>query len=432
MTTQTGTIAGLNSTANPQPQAETRGGLGLDAVALIALLLIAILHHIQSPLLQFEVDFGKAFRNETLQPALALGLLVCGWVLMRGRRVFSLPLVYRAAALVLAVYVIYILLAVILHINLLGLVFGLPQEAFLERVRDEALIPTFTSALNISNGLAFAAMLAVVVLWSPWLRLPLYARAVRQNAPALIVAVLVLVLWEGLIVLLNIQQFLLPRPSVIATTFMENYSKGLISVGWNTFQNAFWGFILGCGAGILTGIVSARFSSFSQALLPLAIAANSIPIIAFAPIMNNWFGALNPFSKIAIVAVLTYFPAMISTVKGLTSIQPTALELMDSYAASPMEIFRKLRFPNSLPYIFNALKVATTLSMIGAIVSEYFGGSTQGLGYRIREDAALFKYAESWAAIIVAAVLGIAFYLLVSAVERALMPWHVGFRDDET
>src|SRR5215207_5452792 len=106
MTAQTGTIAGLNTTADPQPQAETRGGLGWDVVALIALLLIAILHHIQSPLLQFEVDFGKAFRNETLQPALALALLVCGWVLIRSRRNFRPLLVYRAAALVLAVYLV--------------------------------------------------------------------------------------------------------------------------------------------------------------------------------------------------------------------------------------------------------------------------------------------------------------------------------------
>jgi NitT/TauT family transport system permease protein len=228
----------------------------------------------------------------------------------------------------------------------------------------------------------------------------------------------------------GVQEFLLPRPSVIGTTFLEIYSRGLISVAWNTFQNAFWGFMLGCSAGILTGLISARFTSFSRALLPLAIAANSVPMIAFAPIMNNWFGALNPMSKIAIVGVLTYFPAMISTIKGLTSVDATSLELMKSYAAGPMEIFVKLRFPNAMPYIFSALKVSTTLSMIGAIVSEYFGGSTQGLGYRIREDAALFRYPESWSAIIVASLLGILFYLLVTAVERLVMPWHVSFRDE--
>jgi NitT/TauT family transport system permease protein len=159
------------------------------------------------------------------------------------------------------------------------------------------------------------------------------------------------------------------------------------------------------------------------------VAINAVPIIALAPIMNNWFGALNPVSKIAIVAVLTYFPAMISTVKGLTSVDPLSLELMKSYAAKPLQVFRKLRLPSALPYIFSALKVATTLSMIGAIVSEYFGGSTAGLGYKIRDDAGLFRYPEAWASIVMASLFGILFYLGVSAVERALMSWHVSFRE---
>jgi len=240
--------------------------------------------------------------------------------------------------------------------------------------------------------------------------------------------VLVLVAWELVIVIFQIQQFLLPRPSVIAATFSEVYPR-LISAGWLTFQNAFWGFVIGCGAGILTGMVSARFVSFSKALLPVAIGINAIPIIALAPIFNNWFGALNPASKIAIVVVLVYFPSMISTVRGLTSVDPLSLELMRSYAAGNWAIFRKLRLPNALPYMFSALKVATTLSMIGSIVSEYFGGSTAGLGYRIRDDAGLFKYPEAWSAILVASLFGILFYLVVSAVERALLSWHVSFRE---
>ncbi|MFN8531174.1 MAG: ABC transporter permease subunit, partial [Anaerolineae bacterium] len=154
-----------------------------------------------------------------------------------------------------------------------------------------------------------------------------------------------------------------------------------------------------------------------------------VPIIALAPIFNNWFGALNPASKIAMVAVLVYFPAMISTVKGLTSVDPLSLELMTSYAAPAMDTFRKLRLPSALPYIFSALKVGTSLSMIAAIVSEYFGGSTAGLGYKIRDDAGLFKYPDAWASILMASLFGIGFYLVVSAVERALMSWHISFRE---
>jgi NitT/TauT family transport system permease protein len=204
----------------------------------------------------------------------------------------------------------------------------------------------------------------------------------------------------------------------------------MLAGGWFTFLNAFKGFMVGCGLGVLTGILSARFSRFSTAILPLAIAANSVPIIAFAPIANFWFGVTSPNSKVAIVAVLCYFPAMISTVRGLTSVDPTQLELMRSYAATEVDIFRRLRIPNALPFMFSAFKLATTLSMIGAIVSEFFGGSLAGLGYRIREDAALFRFPESWAAIIVASLFGISFYLLISAFERAAMPWYQSFRSE--
>jgi NitT/TauT family transport system permease protein len=415
----------------------TQAGLGRDMVALVTIFFLVVTYHLQNPLLQFEIDFGRAFRNATLQPVLAAGLLLCSVLLAfnglpnaaRWSHLRRNPIKLTAAVL-LIVYAVVTVLAIILKFNLVGALLGLPQEAFAASVNDEALLPTFETALSIQTVFEYIALLAVFILWAPWTRLSLYARMVRVNAPVLLISVLVLVLWETLLVVFQVQQFLLPRPSVIGQTFLDVYSRGLVSVGWNTFQNGFWGFIVGCGLGILTGLVSSRFTSFSRALLPLAIAANSVPMIAFAPIMNNWFGALNPASKIAIVAVLTYFPAMISTVRGLTSVDNVSLELMRSYAATEMEIFRKLRLPNALPYIFSALKLSTTLAMIGAIVSEYFGGSTQGLGYRIREDAALFKYPESWAAIIMASLLGILFYLLVSAVERAVMPWHISFRDE--
>jgi NitT/TauT family transport system permease protein len=411
--------------------------LGRDMVALVSIFLVVVTYHLQNPLLQFEVNLGKAFRNATLQPALALGLLLCALLLAfhglpnaaRWRHLRAQPL-RLGAAVVLIGYAVFIVLALVFRLNLMGVALGLPQDAFFAAVDDDGPIALFETALTLGTIFEYLALAALLILWAPWNRVPLYLRTARRNAPVLLISFLVLVLWEVLLVAFQVQQFLLPRPSVIGQTFLEVYSRGLVSVGWNTFQNGFWGFVVGCGLGIVTGLISSRFTSFSRALLPLAIAANSVPMIAFAPIMNNWFGALNPASKIAIVAVLTYFPSMISTVRGLTSVDNLSLELMRSYAATDAEIFRKLRLPNALPYIFSALKLSTTLAMIGAIVSEYFGGSTQGLGYRIREDAALFKYPESWAAIIMASLLGILFYLLVSAVERAVMPWHISFRDE--
>jgi NitT/TauT family transport system permease protein len=403
--------------------------LGRDLLALLTIFLIVVTYHLQNPLLQFGVPLGQAFRNASLQPILVLAMVIGSAIMVGNPKRLRAHWLRLTAAVVLGLYAFTIVFAILFRFNIFGVLVNVPQAAFLRELKDETLQAAMQSALTISTIFEYLALLAVVMLWQPWTRLALYRRAVIKNLPVLLVAIAVLIVWEMVINLFNIQQFLLPRPSVIGAKFIEIYPR-LVPVSWNTFQNAFWGFCFGCGLGIVTGLISSRFTSFSRALLPLAIAANSVPIIAFAPIFNNWFGPLSPLSKIAIVAVLTYFPAMISTVRGLSSADPLSVELMKSYAATEWEIFRKLRLPSALPFIFSALKVGTTLSMIGAIVSEYFGGSNQGLGYRIREDAALFRYSETWSAIIVASLLGILFYLLVSVAERWIMPWQVSLRED--
>ncbi len=402
--------------------------LGRDFVAITTAILVVITYHLQNPLLQ-ALQFGQAWRNPTLQPVLAIALAVCVYALAGKWSTLRKDGLRLVCVAVLVLYTLYILADVLLSFNVLAAVSGVTQKVFHAKLSETTPVDGIQNALNISSLLEYLALVAVLVIWSPWKRLPIYAQSIRRNGATLIVAIVVIVLLEVLLTVFNVQQFLLPKPSVILAKLFTLYDQ-LLTVGWNTFQNAVWGFIWGCGLGIITGMLSARFTNFSKALMPLAIAANSVPIIAFAPIFNTWFGALNPQSKVAIVAVLTYFPAMISTVKGLNSVDYRSLELMRSYAATDWEIFRKLRFPNALPFIFSALKVATTLAMIGAIVSEYFGGSTKGLGYRIREDAQLFRYPESWSAIIIAALLGILFYVVVSAVERAMMPWHISFREE--
>jgi NitT/TauT family transport system permease protein len=409
--------------APPPPQR-----LGRDALAALLLFVIIVTWHIQNPVLQFETQFGSAFRNATLQPvmALLLALTIVIWVGNPARWRQS-PL-KMGASLALIAYTLYMMAAIIFRVNLIGVVLNIDSAVFSERLTADTARDGLDAHAAITGIFAAVAVLIVVAGWRPWGRFALYGAAIRQNLSPLIVAALVLVLWEGLIIAFEIEAFLLPRPSVIAGAFAETYPR-LVSAGWNTFQNALWGFIFGCGAGIVTGIFAARFTAFSRALLPVAIMINAVPIIALAPIFNNWFGALNAASKIAIVAVLAYFPTMISTIKGLTSVDALSLELMRSYAATPLVVFRKLRVPNALPYIFSALKVATTLSMIAAIVSEYFGGSTAGLGYKIRDDAGLFKYPDAWASIVMASLFGIVFYLTVSAVERASMRWHPSFRE---
>jgi NitT/TauT family transport system permease protein len=152
--------------------------------------------------------------------------------------------------------------------------------------------------------------------------------------------------------------------------------------------------------------------------MPYAIAVNAIPIIAFAPITNAWFGALNPHSKMVIAGVLCFFPVLVNTLRGLTSVRPESIELMRSYAAGQAEVFRRVRIPSALPFIFTGLKVATVLSMIGAIVGDYFGGSTLALGVQIENSISLFDFPLGWAAIVVASGFGIAFYATVSVAER--------------
>ena len=308
----------------------------------------------------------------------------------------------------------------------------------------------------------------------------------RIWAPVLILVALVF-LWEALVTAFNIQQFLLPKPSAIAGNLVQvvvldgsafrgdsdaelsidnrfivllsgeltpevratmqearwlEFALGgrsvsvlrgrnltpILAASWFTLKEALGGMAMGTLAGIAVALATTRWSATREALLPFAIAANSMPIIAFAPIMNNWFGIDNPFSKMAIVTVMIFFPIMINTLRGLISVDSRSLELMHSYAASDSEILFKLRIPSALPSLFSGLKVAGALAMIGAIVGEYFGGPRIALGVFITQEAALFRFASAWAAILVACLIGITIYLVILFAERLALPWHPTFR----
>ena len=250
--------------------------------------------------------------------------------------------------------------------------------------------------------------------------------------PTILVAISVLLLWEFLVVIFDVQQFLLPKPSKILAELQNEIdlflapesSSLLFQATYATFYEAIGGLFIGCGAGILVALITARWTVISDATMPFAIAANSVPIIAFAPIMNNWFGLTNPVSKMAIVAIIVFFPTMINTVRGLTLVDERQLELMRSYAATPFTILRSLRIPNALPYIFSALRVASPLSLIGAVVAEFFGGPRATLGVFITQEASSFNFARAWTAILMASIIGISFYLVVLIAERLVMPWY--------
>jgi NitT/TauT family transport system permease protein len=227
---------------------------------------------------------------------------------------------------------------------------------------------------------------------------------------------------------LQVPVFLLPAPSAILMAFFASAPE-LLLYGFNTFRQALIGFAIGCGAGIIVATLLARSQTLADVLVPLAVASNSIPIVAMAPLAIVWFG-IDEGSKIAIVAVMCFFPTLVSAVRGLMAASPAEVELLRSYAATEWETFTKLRVPTAMPYLFNAFKVCSTLSMIGAIVAEFFGGSVKYLGVYIKTEANILHTTNAWAAIVVACLIGIAFYMAIVLIERALMPWHVSQRDE--
>lgn len=246
--------------------------------------------------------------------------------------------------------------------------------------------------------------------------------------PAAAVFLGVIALWE-----FTVHSGVLPPPSAIIGALVENWSSGrwpLFIAARNTFVEAMLGLLIGSLFGVVAGAAVARWATARDAVLPIAVAANAIPIIAFAPIMNNWFGVLNPLSKAAIAAVLVFFPIFINVVRGLASVDPAAIELMRSYAVSEWTILRKVRVPVALPFFLTGLKVSTTLSLIGAIVAEYFGGSSDVIGRVVVQSASALRWDVSWAAILFGATTGILFYLAIAGAERLLIPWHASVRGD--
>ena len=247
-------------------------------------------------------------------------------------------------------------------------------------------------------------------------------------ATAALFGMWVVVFWEILVRALDVPRVLLPAPSLIVGSLFDHGPKLWGDFVQTVLKAVLIGWALGCGLGFAVAVAIDRMPFLQRGLLPVASLTSAIPLVGVAPIAVMWFGFEWP-SKAAVVVLMTFFPMLVSTLAGLQAAGKLERELMYSYAASYPRTLLALRLPAALPFIFGALKVNATLALIGAIVAEFFGSPTSGLGFRISTEAARMNMPLVWGAIVVAAVTGSVAYALLVALERRAAFWHPSVRE---
>lgn len=245
----------------------------------------------------------------------------------------------------------------------------------------------------------------------------------RMRLVPVIFGLTVLALWEMTVTMFAVPSVILPGPIAIAARFASS-----LDVLWADFvqtfvKGALSGYAMGCGAAVLTAIAVDRSAFLQRGLLPVGNFVAALPVVGIAPILVMWFG-FDWQSKAAVVVVMVFFPVLVNTVAGLQASDRMQRDLMATYSASYAQALFKLRLPAAMPFIFNGLKIATTLAMIGAIVAEFFGSPTQGMGFRISTEVGRLGLDMVWAEIAVAAIAGSAFYGVVAMIERRVTFWH--------
>jgi len=270
----------------------------------------------------------------------------------------------------------------------------------------------------------FSALLTWIVLWLINIQLAKIEanRFINLLVPALF-GFSILILWEGFVRGFNISPILLPPPSAIAVRF-----SGSMSILWEDFvqtfiKGALSGYVIGCSAAFITAVAVDKSNFLKRGLLPVGNFVAALPIIGMAPILVMWFG-FDWHSKAAVVVVMVFFPMLVNTVAGLNAKDNIQHDLMKTYGASYWQNLLKLNLPAAMPFIFNGLKICTTLALIGAIVSEFFGSPTRGMGFRISTEVGRLSLDMVWAEITVAAFAGSAFYGLMALIEKGVTFWH--------
>ena len=274
---------------------------------------------------------------------------------------------------------------------------------------------------GVASWIVIAAI--AVLLWQTMgLLAPRRERAWHVVIP-LIFGGLLIFLWEVLTVGFAVPGILLPSPSVIFATFVADLPTLWVDFHQTFIRSAIPGFLIGCGSGVAVAIAIDRSPFLQRGLLPLGSLVSAMPIVGIAPIMVMWFG-FDWHSKAAVVVVMTFFPTLVNTTAGLQATAAMERDLMRSYGADYWQTLVKLRLPAALPYVLNALKLCSTLALIGAIVAEFFGTPIYGMGFRISTEVARLNVDKVWATIAVAAIAGSASYGMLVLLERVTTFWH--------
>ncbi|MBB3611388.1 ABC transporter permease [Rhizobium sp. BK602] len=241
----------------------------------------------------------------------------------------------------------------------------------------------------------------------------------------------ILIVWEAATRGAGIPFIILPPPSAIGARIASSLPTLWTDVQQTIFKSVLSGYVIGCASGFIVAILADRFAFLRRGLLPIGNFVSALPIIGVAPIMVMWFG-FDWQSKAAVVVVMTFFPMLVNTVAGLAAAGNMERDLMRTYASSYWQTLFKLRLPAAAPFIFNALKINSTLAMIGAIVAEFFGTPMSGMGFRISTENGRLNLDMVWAEIAVAAIAGSVFYGIVAILERMTTFWHPSIRGGQT
>jgi NitT/TauT family transport system permease protein len=275
------------------------------------------------------------------------------------------------------------------------------------------------------------ALLFWLAAWAVNVRLS-HTALVKSKLGKLVVpaifGITLLVVWEGLVRGLNVPGVILPPPSAIGARIVQELPTLWADFRQTFVKGALSGYVMGCGAAFLTAIAIDRSPFLQRGLLPVGNFVAALPIVGIAPILVMWFG-FDWQSKAAVVVVMVFFPVLVNTVSGLAASDQMQRDLMATYSASYWQTLLKLRLPAAMPFIFNGLKIATTLALIGAIVAEFFGSPIVGMGFRITAEVGRLGLDMVWSEIAVAALAGSAFYGVVALIEKRMTFWHPSQRN---